>query len=121
MRASNDVPFTLSLSKGESVIHGSISSPRTDLNDSLDTLLGFSMQAEGYDVVNTEYRPGGTIRGEFLPVLEENDVPEFEGVVPAIITPMFADGEINEEAFRAVMEDNIQAGVHGFWTAGRNG
>ena len=48
-------------------------------------------------------------------------MPEFEGVVPAIITPMTADGEINEEAFRAVMEDNIQAGVHGFWTAGGTG
>ena len=48
-------------------------------------------------------------------------MPDFEGVVPAIITPMFADGEINEDGFRAVMEDNIQAGVHGFWTAGGTG
>ena len=48
-------------------------------------------------------------------------MPEFEGVVPAIITPMFEDGEINEDGFRAVLEDNIQAGVHGFWTAGGTG
>jgi 4-hydroxy-tetrahydrodipicolinate synthase len=51
----------------------------------------------------------------------ENDVPEFEGIVPAIITPMTGDGEVDEEAFRVVMEDNIQAGVHGFWTAGGTG
>jgi len=48
-------------------------------------------------------------------------VPEFEGIVPAIITPMTADGEVDEDAFRIVMEDNIQAGVHGFWTAGGTG
>jgi 4-hydroxy-tetrahydrodipicolinate synthase len=34
---------------------------------------------------------------------------------------MTTDGEVNEEGFRAVMEDNIQAGVHGFWTAGGTG
>ena len=48
-------------------------------------------------------------------------MPEFEGVVPAIITPMTADGDVDEEAFRVVMEDNIQAGVHGFWAAGGTG
>ena len=49
-------------------------------------------------------------------------MPEFHGVVPAIITPMRADGgEVDERAFRAVMEDNIRAGVHGFWTAGGTG
>ena len=46
---------------------------------------------------------------------------EFKGVVPAIITPMTADGELNEAAFREVMEFNIQAGVHGFWIAGGTG
>ena len=34
---------------------------------------------------------------------------------------MTGDGEVDEEAFRIVMEDNIQAGVHGFWTAGGTG
>jgi len=46
---------------------------------------------------------------------------DFRGVVPAIITPMTADGELNEDAFRRVMEFNIQAGVHGFWVAGGTG
>ena len=40
---------------------------------------------------------------------------EFRGVFPAIITPMTPEGELNEAAFREVMEFNIQAGVHGFW------
>lgn len=45
----------------------------------------------------------------------------FEGVVPAITTPMTKGGELNEEAFRKVMEFNILAGVHGFWVAGGTG
>ena len=46
---------------------------------------------------------------------------EFRGVFPAIITPMTPDGKLNEEAFRQVIEFNIQAGVHGFWVAGGTG
>ena len=46
---------------------------------------------------------------------------KFEGVIPAIITPMTGDGRLNEEAFREVMEFNIRAGVHGFWIAGGTG
>ena len=46
---------------------------------------------------------------------------KFEGIVPAIITPMTADGKLNEDAYRQVMEFNIQAGVHGFWVAGGTG
>ena len=46
---------------------------------------------------------------------------EFRGVFPAIITPMDDQGEVNDEVFRAVMEFNIQAGVHGFWVAGGTG
>ena len=38
---------------------------------------------------------------------------EFRGIYPAIITPMRRDGEIDEAAFREVMEYNIRAGVHG--------
>ena len=45
----------------------------------------------------------------------------FRGVYPAIITPMTANGELNEVAFREVMEFNIRAGVHGFWVAGGTG
>jgi N-acetylneuraminate lyase len=46
---------------------------------------------------------------------------EFLGLYPAIITPMTSDGRLNEDAFRKVMEFNIQAGVHGFWVAGGTG
>lgn len=45
----------------------------------------------------------------------------FEGVIPAIITPMDDEGRFNEDAFRQVMEFNIEAGVHGFWIAGGTG
>ena len=45
----------------------------------------------------------------------------YEGIFPAIVTPMSADGTLNESAFREVMEFNIQAGVGGFWVAGGNG
>ena len=45
----------------------------------------------------------------------------FQGVIPAVITPMTEDDRINEEAFRKVMEFNVQAGVHGFWLAGGSG
>ena len=45
----------------------------------------------------------------------------FEGVFPALITPMTTDGEVNEVALRQVMEFNIQAGVKGFWVAGGTG
>ena len=46
---------------------------------------------------------------------------EFQGLFPAIITPMTTDGELNEDAYRKVVEFNIQAGVDGFWVAGGTG
>ena len=46
---------------------------------------------------------------------------QFEGVYPAIITPMTSEGRLNEEVFRKVMEFNIEAGAHGFWVAGGAG
>ena len=46
---------------------------------------------------------------------------EFRGVFPAVITPMTPEGKLNEDAFRKVIEFNIQAGVHGFWVAGGTG
>ena len=46
---------------------------------------------------------------------------DFRGIYPAIITPMTSDGDVSEEAFRAVMEFNITSGVHGFWVAGGTG
>ena len=45
----------------------------------------------------------------------------YEGIFPAIVTPMSPDGNLNEAAFREVMEFNIKAGVGGFWVAGGNG
>lgn len=48
-------------------------------------------------------------------------MPSFNGILPAIVTPMTADGALNEDAFRKVMEFNIQAGVSGFWVAGGTG
>lgn len=45
----------------------------------------------------------------------------FEGIYPAIATPMNPDGSFNETAFREIMEFNIQSGVGGFWVAGGNG
>jgi 4-hydroxy-tetrahydrodipicolinate synthase len=46
---------------------------------------------------------------------------KFEGIYPAIITPMDGKGHFNEAAFREVVEFNIEAGVHGFWVAGGTG
>jgi len=46
---------------------------------------------------------------------------DFVGILPAHITPMKADGKVDEAAFREVMEFNIQAGVDGFWMAGGTG
>lgn len=45
----------------------------------------------------------------------------FQGIFPAIITPMTKAGGLHEEAFRKVIEFNINAGVDGFWTAGGTG
>ena len=46
---------------------------------------------------------------------------QFSGLFTAIVTPMTEIGEVNEEAFRQVLEFNIQAGAHGFWIAGGSG
>jgi len=46
---------------------------------------------------------------------------EFRGVFPAIVTPYTPEGEVNEEAFRKVMEFDIQAGTRGFWVCGGSG
>jgi len=46
---------------------------------------------------------------------------QFRGVMPAIITPMAADGSVDEALYRQVMERNIELGVHGFWVAGGTG
>ena len=46
---------------------------------------------------------------------------EFEGVYPAIITPLDKTNSFKEEEFKKVVEFNIQAGVHGFWVSGGTG
>ena len=46
---------------------------------------------------------------------------DFEGVYPALATPMTADGVLNESVLAQIVEFNIQAGVHGFWVAGGTG
>lgn len=46
---------------------------------------------------------------------------QFQGIVPAIPTPMDAQGQVAEEALRKLVEFNIVAGVHGFWVAGGTG
>ena len=46
---------------------------------------------------------------------------EFRGLFPAVVTPMTPEDSLNEEAFRKIIEFNIQAGVHGFWVAGGTG
>ena len=46
---------------------------------------------------------------------------EFEGVVPALITPMDREGELDDQALRRVIEFNVQSGVHGMWMAGGTG
>lgn len=46
---------------------------------------------------------------------------EFKGVFPAPPTPVSEDGSVNEQALRALLEDNIANGVGGFWMAGSTG
>ena len=46
---------------------------------------------------------------------------EFRGIYPALITPMTREGDFNEDAFRRLLEFNIQSGAHGFWVAGGAG
>ena len=52
---------------------------------------------------------------------ETRSTMRFAGVFPANPTPVTDDGEIHEEGLRAVLEDNMAYGVHGFWVAGTSG
>ena len=45
----------------------------------------------------------------------------FEGVYPALITPMTPEGSLNEAALREVLEFDVRQGAHGFWVAGGTG
>lgn len=50
-----------------------------------------------------------------------SDAAIWKGVFPAVPTPFHGDGSVNERALRAILEDNIAYGVHGFWIAGGTG
>ena len=43
---------------------------------------------------------------------------KFKGLYPALATPMDENGELAEGALRAIIESNIESGVHGWWVAG---
>ena len=45
----------------------------------------------------------------------------WRGVFPAVPSAFAEDGKVNESAYRAILEDNIAHGVHGFWNAGGTG
>jgi N-acetylneuraminate lyase len=47
--------------------------------------------------------------------------PEFKGMFPAPPTPVTEDGRVDEEALRALLEDNMAHGMNGFWMAGSTG
>ena len=46
---------------------------------------------------------------------------EFEGVYPAIITPLDKKNKFKEDIFRNIVEFNINSGAHGFWVSGGTG
>ncbi len=46
---------------------------------------------------------------------------KFHGVIPALVTPMTADGEIDKQAFSALISACLQDGVHGFVPVGTTG
>ena len=39
---------------------------------------------------------------------------KFKGLYPALATPMDENGELAEGALRAIIESNIESGVHGW-------
>jgi len=46
---------------------------------------------------------------------------KWRGIFPAVPTAFRDDGQVDEEGYRAILEDNIRHGVHGFWNAGGTG
>ncbi len=44
-----------------------------------------------------------------------------KGIIPAVITPMTEDGELDEQGLAALVEHLIAAGVHGLFTVGTAG
>ena len=50
-----------------------------------------------------------------------DDLQRWKGVFPAVPTAFNSDDTINEAGNRAILEDNIAHGVHGFWNCGGTG
>lgn len=46
------------------------------------------------------------------------DKSKFEGIFPALLTPFGADGGVNTNALRALVEHNLEKGVKGFYVNG---
>ncbi|GFZ66627.1 4-hydroxy-tetrahydrodipicolinate synthase [Pseudomonas amygdali pv. eriobotryae] len=46
---------------------------------------------------------------------------QFRGIIPALVTPFTADQQIDEQALRNLIENLLNAGVHGLFVLGTNG
>ena len=46
---------------------------------------------------------------------------DLDGIIPPIVTPFTADGEVDEQAFRAVCRFMVRKGVHGICVGGSSG
>ena len=45
----------------------------------------------------------------------------FEGIIPALVTPLDEDGELLEDGLRQVLDFTIDRGVHGVFVLGSSG
>ncbi len=46
---------------------------------------------------------------------------QFRGIIPALVTPFTDDQQLDEQALRGLIENLLQAGVHGLFVLGTNG
>ncbi len=46
---------------------------------------------------------------------------QFRGIIPALVTPFTDDQKLDEQALRGLIENLLQAGVHGLFVLGTNG
>ena len=46
---------------------------------------------------------------------------QFRGIIPALVTPVTVDQQVDHQALRALIENLIKAGVHGLFVLGTNG
>ncbi|MDP7450094.1 MAG: dihydrodipicolinate synthase family protein, partial [Candidatus Latescibacteria bacterium] len=44
-----------------------------------------------------------------------------KGIIPALVSPMHADGQLDEQGFRQLIDHLIAQGVHGIFTVGTAG